>query len=381
MKTANSRTRSRLVSLYATNRTLIRAECDRVLAARDALKHALDTFGTTTRGGLDTEVEGLVSGCFRVWHRIEKVVAESPFHTVGGADPFGVSGSLALGDIDKIEKVPLLTKEWDISEVRALLTLLERGARILDGWSVPTRQMALYEMLGQGRIAEVDGDLTNAKHLAVYVPGMGTDIWDFDHLAKTRTANVRSRAMALASPPDAEIVTITWLGYDPPRDLDVVGAAHEELARSGGEALSKFLRDMVAFAPPGVHVTVLAHSYGSVLAGLAARDYGLAADELVVLGSPGLGVKSADQLKLLPGGRVWAAQAHDDPVAWVPKLEDHHLHLHGPSPTGPSFGATVFAVSGTGHSSYFQDEQALVALAAITVNRITEGQPAIVAPR
>jgi pimeloyl-ACP methyl ester carboxylesterase len=129
---------------------------------------------------------------------------------------------------------------------------------------------------------------------------------------------------------------------------------------------------MVELAPPGVHVTVLAHSYGSVVAGLAARDVGLAAHELVVLGSPGLGVETAEQLMLMPGGRVWAAQARDDPVTWIPRLEDHPLHIHGPSPTARQFGAYVFAVSGMGHSSYFEDDQSLSSLAGIVVGRFPE---------
>jgi pimeloyl-ACP methyl ester carboxylesterase len=236
---------------------------------------------------------------------------------------------------------------------------------MLGGWSATARQVALFEMSGQGRIAEVGGDLQGAKHLVVYVPGMGTDLWEFDRLVKPRTEVVRSRAETL----DAEVAAISWLGYDTPRQLDVVGAVHEELASAGGAALSQFLREMVGFAPPGVHVTVVAHSYGSVVAGLAARDHGLAAHELVVLGSPGLGVETANQLSLMPGGRVWAAHAHADPVVWLTRLEDHPVHIHGPSPTEPRFGAHVFPVSATGHTGYFEDEQCVSTLAAIAVGR------------
>jgi hypothetical protein len=274
-----------------------------------------------------------------------------------------------------MERGSVLTRDWDIDDVRAVLAVLERGAGVLGEWSMPLRQVALFEVLGQGHIADVNGHLAEAKHLAVYVPGMGTDVWDFDQLVMTRTEVVRARAAAISD--GAEVTTITWLGYDPPRDLDVVGAAHEVLARVGGAALSRFLRDMVDLAPTDVHVTVIAHSYGSVLAGVAARDHGLAAHELVVLGSPGMGVETADQLMLMPGGRLWAAQAHDDPVTWVPRLEDVHLHLHGPSPTAAGFGAHVFQVAGTGHSSYFVDTQSLSALAGIVVARYPNAVPPI----
>lgn len=364
----------RLALLYVANRTLIKGERDRLVAARDRLERVLERLGTGAEGIVDAKVKGLVSGCFRIWHRIEEVFADLPFHRGGSADPLDVSGALASCDIDRIEDGPLLMREWGIDELRAVLSLLERDAAMLGGWSMSARQVVLFEMLGQGRVAEVNGHLPEVKHLAVYVPGMGTDLWDFDRLVKTRTEVARSCALAIAE--GCEVTSITWLGYDPPRDLDVAGAAQEELARVGSTALSRFLREMVDFAPPGVHVTVLAHSYGSVLAGLAARDYGLPAHELVVLGSPGLGVESANQLMLMPGGRVWAAQAHDDPVTWVPTMEDHPLHLHGPSPTAARFGAHVFSVSGRGHSSYFEDEQSLSALAAIAVGRFPDASAA-----
>ena len=61
----------------------------------------------------------------------------------------------------------------------------------------------------------------------------------------------------------------------------------------------------------------------------------------------------------MPNGCAWAARAHDDLVTWVPKLEDHPEHLHRAPPTAPPFGARVFKVSDTGHSSYFVDDKSL----------------------
>ena len=323
---------------------------------------------------MNAEVKRLVDGCFRIWHRIGEVVDEMPFREAESAESSEVAEAIASTGFDPKLPRNLLLREWGSDEMRAVLNLLERDTGMLGGWSTPARQVALYEMVGQGHIADVSGQLPEAKHLAVVVPGMGTELWDLDHIVRTRSELIRSRALSMAE--GAEVVTITWLGYDAPRDLDLVGAAREELARAGSVALSRFLAEMVDFAPPDVHVTVLAHSYGSVLAGLAARDHGLAAHELVVLGSPGLGVETADELTLMPGGRVWAAQARDDPVTWVPRLEDHPVHLHGPSPTAAEFGAFVFPVSGTGHSSYFEDEGSLEALAAITVGRIPDARVA-----
>jgi hypothetical protein len=130
------------------------------------------------------------------------------------------------------------------------------------------------------------------------------------------------------------------------------------------------LSDMVDLAPTGVHVTLIAHSYGSVLAGLAVRDQGLRAHDLVVLGSSGLGVEHAHQLGLLPGGQRWAARTHEDPVTWLPKLEVHHLDLRGRSPCTADFGARVLRVSGTGHTCYFEDPDRLDALVSIIAGQI-----------
>ena len=130
-------------------------------------------------------------------------------------------------------------REWGADEVRAVLRQLDSDAEMLEGWSTAARQVSLFELNGRGRIADVTGDLPKAKHLVVYVPGMGTELWEFDRIVKPRTEVVRSRASVIAD--GAEVAAISWLGYEPPRQLDVVGAVEEELARAGSAALSQFL--------------------------------------------------------------------------------------------------------------------------------------------
>jgi hypothetical protein len=62
-------------------------------------------------------------------------------------------------------------------------------------------------------------------------------------------------------------------------------------------------------------------------------------------------------------------------VTLVPKLEDHYVHILGPSPTGAHIEAQV-PVSGAGHSSYLVDEQSPSTLAEIVVGRIPESNTA-----
>jgi hypothetical protein len=91
---------------------------------------------------------------------------------LASADPLDVSGAPANCGLDFIEHRPFLTREWGIDEVSAVLGLLAGVAGTLRSWLMSTRQMALYEMVGQGRIADVLGHLPEAGHLVVYVPGM-----------------------------------------------------------------------------------------------------------------------------------------------------------------------------------------------------------------
>jgi len=93
---------------------------------------------------------------------------------------------------------------------------------------------------------------------------------------------------------------------------------------------------------------------------------GLAADDVVVLGSPGIGVRAAAGVTP-EGGGLYAIQTADDPVAWS--------RFHGPDPAGPAFGATALAANApgwtpiSGHSAYYAVGSAsLDNLAAVVVD-------------
>ena len=94
-------------------------------------------------------------------------------------------------------------------------------------------------------------------------------------------------------------------------------------------------------------MTIVGHSYGSVVLGRALRDRGLQIDDVVAVGSPGMGVNDADDLG--DGfDRIWAGRAHGDPVPSLPG--------HGEDPHDVGFGSTRFHTGDiSGHSSYFQE--------------------------
>jgi pimeloyl-ACP methyl ester carboxylesterase len=105
---------------------------------------------------------------------------------------------------------------------------------------------------------------------------------------------------------------------------------------------------------PGRHLTLVGHSYGSLVVGRALHDHDPAADDAVLLGSPGAGVAHADDLRL-PDGHVFVGAASRDPVSY--------LGWFGPDPASRDFGAVRFEaedvtrsqgrVALADHSKYF----------------------------
>jgi pimeloyl-ACP methyl ester carboxylesterase len=90
---------------------------------------------------------------------------------------------------------------------------------------------------------------------------------------------------------------------------------------------------------------VIGHSYGSLVTGMAESQQGLDVDETVLIGSPGVGVDSADELG---DGNVWVGLAAFDPVGYS--------EWFGLNPHDRAFGATRFHTGDiSGHSSYFNE--------------------------
>jgi hypothetical protein len=139
-----------------------------------------------------------------------------------------------------------------------------------------------------GQIVVAHGDISNASHIAVMVPGMTTDLENF------MATNNRAKALLdeLARRPEiGSPVVIGYLGYDAPDD--VVQAASKDYADEGAPVLADFLGAL----PEEAEVDVLAHSYGSLLTGRALAE-GARPDYAHIFGSPGIGVDSLEELDL-----------------------------------------------------------------------------------
>jgi pimeloyl-ACP methyl ester carboxylesterase len=256
-------------------------------------------------------------------------------------------------------------------------------------WLDEGRQILLFDPVGDGRVVEVFGDLSVASRVGVVVPGMSNDITNFsDGAGGFRTTAMRLHE-ASSVRGSANIATIAWLGYDTPDGVDAAAAG---AARAGAPSLARLLEGIDPDEEK--QLTVVAHSYGSVLAGIAARQ-GLEANDIVFVGSPGTTLDRADEAALRPGGRVWAALARNDPIRagisaaelppwWVPPVLAPSWLLmdlgnggaeelwHGTNPVSDEFGARRLTTDGSsGHSSYF-DGDSLLNLARIVQGLYSE---------
>lgn len=256
-------------------------------------------------------------------------------------------------------------------------------------WLDEHRQILLFDPAGDGRVVEVFGDLAAAAHVGVVVPGITNDLGNFSGGGGGFRANAAQLHDASTDLGGDDVATIAWLGYDTPDSAD---ATLRGAARSGAPALVQFLEGIDPDA--GKQVTLIAHSYGSVVAGVAAAG-GIEADNLVFVGSPGTTLDHADDAVLRPNGRVWAALAKNDPIEfgvapqellpfWLPfpitqawstlNLVNHSAAelWHGTNPTSDDFGAIQITTDGSsGHSGYFE-AGSLTNLARIVQGRDAE---------
>jgi hypothetical protein len=200
---------------------------------------------------------------------------------------------------------------------------------------------------GQGLAVEVIGNLATAKQVVILVPGSDTSLTTFDSRG---TASPQGGALALAAEarrldPGNHLAVIAWLGYNTPSTLSP-GVLTSGDAGQGASALRPFVD---ALARHGYQVSLICHSYGSVVCGLAAPD--LPVTDIAVVGSPGMDASSVGAMDA--SARVWAGRGASDWIQYVPHISFLGLGF-GQDPTDPGFGARIFAAGSGGHSSYFK---------------------------
>ncbi|MFI1915039.1 alpha/beta hydrolase [Nocardia sp. NPDC020380] len=182
------------------------------------------------------------------------------------------------------------------------------------------------------------GDPDTAHHVVVELAGAFRRRSGVGYALETLQ---QVRQAALAIDPTAETSVLLFGAYDNPNSL--VSALHSSHAEDGAAKVREFHDGLRAtHQGPPAHTTTIAHSYGGVTGGHAAgHGHELNTDALVFVGSFGTGAASVADLRLTDvapadtAGHVFATMAGYDSVQTMPAT-------HGPAPTDPEYGATVF---------------------------------------
>jgi pimeloyl-ACP methyl ester carboxylesterase len=184
-----------------------------------------------------------------------------------------------------------------------------------------------------GRMVVARSNPDYARYVVVSVPGVGAGIPILDRLLSRAEELFRRLASGLD---DTSVSVITWADYVAPRTAEE--ARDPSFAVPGAPRLASFLASLRVSAEQSgggndpARITVIAHGYGGLVAGFAARDHGLDANALVFLGCAAAGAETAGMLRV--GGPVYATS---------PDVNGDRtpVDVHGPRPDSPGFGATV----------------------------------------
>ncbi|HUQ59005.1 alpha/beta hydrolase [Lentzea sp.] len=210
----------------------------------------------------------------------------------------------------------------------------------------------------EGAIAVAFGNPDTADNVAVTVPGTTSKLSSFG----------LDQAANLSAEMGPNGAAIQWLGYDAPEFLP--GQVNDPAQAREGAAILAADVEGYRTANPNAHVTVVGHSYGSTVVGYSAMDNGLKADDIVFVGSPGVGASNVDQLSAGPG-HVYVGGTEHDPVIQATSGDWFTKDGSSTGPYDSSFGAKTFGTSGEdwighAHSSYYdKDSESLENIARI----------------
>lgn len=273
---------------------------------------------------------------------------------------------------------------------RAMRDGLNALADRLAGGDGPRGYLLHLDLAEEGRAVVALGDPDRADNVLTHVPGMTADLASYGgELSRAERVAVRAGELD----PGAATSAVMWLDYDAPDFVDEgAGRGRAEAAVAGLRSFQDGLR--ATHEGDTAHLTVLGHSYGSLVVGMAAKGPGLDADDMVFVGSPGVGADSVADLHM-PPGRVWSSTALSDVIHWTAVAPDGLLKdlalahavpvagplaafgrpedelWHGHNPSDPAFGARTFpSQPGAGHTGYWEPGRpALDALTNITLGR------------
>ena len=214
----------------------------------------------------------------------------------------------------------------------------------------PVSLLTLQDDGRRVKAAVAQGDVDHAKHIATFVPGIGTTVEGGLDTNLRYTRNLRHAAAAQGNMPLKDVATVAWLGYDAPgepRFGNYTDIASPTLAQAGSDRLAGFMTGIHASRQYGAgdaHMTLVGHSYGSTTSGLAATKVKPGViDDLALCGSPGMGTYDANNYRV-DRNHLW--------VSGVPRGDGvQGMGVHGVGPVGHLGKNPLDADSGFTHLS------------------------------
>ncbi|MFB6945923.1 MULTISPECIES: alpha/beta hydrolase [unclassified Streptomyces] len=190
---------------------------------------------------------------------------------------------------------------------------------------------------GNGRAIVSFGNPDTARNVSAYVPGLNTSLdegFAKDDLKRARDTAIGTRIH------DSSSAAIVWLGYDAPQSPDGMGSLDvmgDERAEKGGRAFNGFMSGLSATNENrDPHLTAIGHSYGSRTVGAATQQGGgiPGVDDIVLVGSPGVGVDRAEDLGV-GKDHVFVGAAEHDVVTKLPSKQQSAAGVVGLIAAGP----------------------------------------------
>ncbi|MEV6956182.1 alpha/beta hydrolase [Streptomyces sp. NPDC051183] len=282
----------------------------------------------------------------------------------------------------------------------------------LNEGSEPPMFLLAVSAEGNGRAAVAFNNPDTSQNVGVYVPGTNTRL-DTSFVSGDLNRAKQIAVEAATVDPNTTTSTIAWLGYDTPQvrgpSWSAVGdVSGTELAEQAAPAFNSFMEGIGATSTyAGPNITAIGHSYGSLVIGEASqqRPGGIpSVDNIVLVGSPGVGVDDAADLRV-PKGQVFVGSSDEDIVTKLPSPDEQNLAAaaglfggrpdaerridlagqvfdigdddiaFGKDPASKAFGAERFPTGPIGHSDYFTTEEGDDQVSGDHIAAIVAGHP------
>jgi hypothetical protein len=195
-----------------------------------------------------------------------------------------------------------------------------------------------FSAADDGRAIVSVGNPDVAHNVVTYVPGTMSDLPSVS--GDLQRADIMAADANRFDQSGRTTASVLWLGYDPPDMFNNAGSgSYAEHATHDLQNFESGLR--ATHDGQASHNTIIGHSYGTTTVGYAAREgNGLAVNDVIFVGSPGVGVDTASDLHIQgTASNVWASTAANDVIRFT-GFED--TMRFGENPDNPGFGGRQF---------------------------------------